>query len=196
MDHWGPKHVEPPSVMNKLNHKTLCIWLVYIHTYIHIYIYIARWYTVHSISSKGKVVALQALKAHRESGDAAPLILNFGRTVNHLTIQKVSWILCNNNNNNNSKNNLFPHIYSKTNWHKRQTRVEVMTVAVYADTRSFWPLIWFQRAAAVLWYFGSCWVWFILKSSTAAGDYLFHSIKYIDNVDQNAAAGYLLHPAR
>jgi hypothetical protein len=38
-------------------------------------------------------------------------------------------------------------------------------------------------------------VWFILKSSTAAGDYLFHSIKYIDNVDQNAAAGYFLHPA-
>jgi len=47
----------------------------------------------------------------------------------------------------------------------------------------------------VLWYFGSCRVWFILKSPTAAGDYLFHSIKYIDNVDQNAAAGYLLHPA-
>ena len=43
MDHWGPKHVEPPSVMNKLNHKTLCIWLVYI--------YIARWYTVHTISN-------------------------------------------------------------------------------------------------------------------------------------------------
>jgi hypothetical protein len=55
-------------------------------------------------------------------------------------------------------------------------------------------MIWFQRAA-VLWYFSSCWVWFISKSSTAAGDYLFHSIKYIDNVDQKAAAGYLLHPA-
>ena len=43
MDHWGPKHVEPPRVMNKLNHKTLCILLDYI--------YIARWYTVHTISS-------------------------------------------------------------------------------------------------------------------------------------------------
>ena len=32
MDHSGPKYVEPPSVVNKLNHKTLCIWLVY--TYI------------------------------------------------------------------------------------------------------------------------------------------------------------------
>ena len=32
MDYWGPKHVEPPSVMNKLNHKTLCILLDY--TYI------------------------------------------------------------------------------------------------------------------------------------------------------------------
>ena len=31
MEHWGPKHVEPPSVMNKLNHKTLCILLDYIY---------------------------------------------------------------------------------------------------------------------------------------------------------------------
>ena len=31
MDHWGPKHVEPSSVTNKLNHKTSCIWLVYIY---------------------------------------------------------------------------------------------------------------------------------------------------------------------
>ena len=37
MDHWGPKHVEAPNIMNKLNHKTLCIWLIYM--------YIARyWY--------------------------------------------------------------------------------------------------------------------------------------------------------
>ena len=42
MEHWGPKHVQPPSVTNKLNHKTLCILLVYI--------YITRWYTVHTIS--------------------------------------------------------------------------------------------------------------------------------------------------
>ena len=28
MDHLGLKHVEPPSIMNKLNHKTLCILLV------------------------------------------------------------------------------------------------------------------------------------------------------------------------
>ena len=32
MGHCGPKHVEPPSVMNKPNHKTLCILLD--HTYI------------------------------------------------------------------------------------------------------------------------------------------------------------------
>ena len=31
MDYWGPKHVEPPSVMNKLNHKTMCILLDYIN---------------------------------------------------------------------------------------------------------------------------------------------------------------------
>ena len=31
-DHWSPKHVELPNVMNKLNHKTLCILLGYIHT--------------------------------------------------------------------------------------------------------------------------------------------------------------------
>ena len=35
MDHLGPKHVQPPSVVNKLNHKTLYIWLVYIYIYIY-----------------------------------------------------------------------------------------------------------------------------------------------------------------
>ena len=43
MDHWDPKHVEPPSAMNKLNHKTFCI--------LSDYIYITRWYTVHTISN-------------------------------------------------------------------------------------------------------------------------------------------------
>ena len=31
MDYCGPKHVEPPNVMNKLNHKTLCILLDFIY---------------------------------------------------------------------------------------------------------------------------------------------------------------------
>ena len=42
MDHWVSKHVEPPNVMNKLNHKSLCILLDHI--------YIVRWYTIHTIS--------------------------------------------------------------------------------------------------------------------------------------------------
>jgi hypothetical protein len=37
MDHGGPKHVEPPSVVDKVNHKTLYVWLVYIYI---IYIYL------------------------------------------------------------------------------------------------------------------------------------------------------------
>ena len=37
MDHWCPKHVEPPNVKNKLNHKTLCILY---------YIYILQWVCV------------------------------------------------------------------------------------------------------------------------------------------------------
>ena len=31
MDYWGPKHVQPPNVIYKLNHKTLCILLDYIY---------------------------------------------------------------------------------------------------------------------------------------------------------------------
>ena len=38
MDHWGPKHVELPNVMNKLNHKTLCILLDYIYAAINLHL--------------------------------------------------------------------------------------------------------------------------------------------------------------
>jgi hypothetical protein len=44
MDYWGPKHIELLKVMNKINHKILCILLYYI--------YIARWYTVPTIPCK------------------------------------------------------------------------------------------------------------------------------------------------
>ena len=43
MDYWSPKHVELLNVMNKINHQILCILLDYI--------YIAKWYTVHTISN-------------------------------------------------------------------------------------------------------------------------------------------------
>ena len=36
MDHWGPKHVELLNVMNKFNHKTLCILSDYIYVYTHV----------------------------------------------------------------------------------------------------------------------------------------------------------------
>ena len=42
MVYWSPKHVELPNVMNKINHQILCTLLDYI--------YIAKWYTVHTIS--------------------------------------------------------------------------------------------------------------------------------------------------
>ena len=43
MDCWRPKRVELLNVMNKINHQILCILLDYR--------YIAKWYTVHTISS-------------------------------------------------------------------------------------------------------------------------------------------------
>ena len=43
MDYWIPKHVELLNVMNKINHQILCILLDYR--------YIAKWYTVHTISN-------------------------------------------------------------------------------------------------------------------------------------------------
>ena len=42
MNYWSPKHIELLKVMNKINHQTLCILLDYR--------YIAKWYTVHTIS--------------------------------------------------------------------------------------------------------------------------------------------------
>ena len=43
MDYWCPKHVELLNVMNKINHQILCILFDYI--------YIAKWYTVHTVSN-------------------------------------------------------------------------------------------------------------------------------------------------
>ena len=43
MDYWSRKHVELLNVMNKINHQILCILLDYV--------YIAKWYTVHTISN-------------------------------------------------------------------------------------------------------------------------------------------------
>ena len=43
MDYWSPKHVELLNVMNKINHQILRILLDYR--------YIAKWYTVHTISN-------------------------------------------------------------------------------------------------------------------------------------------------
>ena len=58
MDYSGPKHVEPPNVMNRLDHKTLCIWLDYRYT--------ARWYTVHTISSYVILITFPRQKRLRE----------------------------------------------------------------------------------------------------------------------------------
>ena len=43
MDDWSPKHVELLNVMNKISHQILYILLDYL--------YIAKWYTVHTISN-------------------------------------------------------------------------------------------------------------------------------------------------
>ena len=44
MDSWSPKHVELLNVMNKINHQILCILLGYT--------YIAKLYTVHTVSKR------------------------------------------------------------------------------------------------------------------------------------------------
>ena len=50
MDYWSPKHVVLLNVMNKINHQILCILLDYR--------YIAKWYTVRTISKKLNMLSL------------------------------------------------------------------------------------------------------------------------------------------
>ena len=83
MDHWGSKHVEPPSVMNKLNHKTLCILFDYI--------YIARWYTVPTVSSSFHTFLYSTFVPHWQKGHR--LIATFVYILTWLQ-RRNSWNIC------------------------------------------------------------------------------------------------------
>ena len=50
MDYWSTKHVELLNVRSKINHQIFCISLDYI--------YIAKWYTVHTISNYWQVLGV------------------------------------------------------------------------------------------------------------------------------------------
>ena len=74
MDYWSPKHAELLNVKNKINHQISCTLLDYV--------YIAKWYTVHTISNyPSTFVCKQFLYALKKKENKFKLIILSSRVI-------------------------------------------------------------------------------------------------------------------